>query len=93
MQQYFPIRASEPSDNVILAPKSINPKIDDSKDFNEFKLYNKQYMWYKALTKKPKSTKQQISPIWQWGEDIFLKDLNGSTTFYYCWLCKKQKQV
>ena len=50
-------------------------------------------MWCKALTKKPKSIKQQISLIWRWGEDIFLKDLNGSTTFYYCWLCKKQKQV
>jgi hypothetical protein len=57
MQQYFPTRALEPSDDVILAPKLINPKADDSKDFDEFRLYGKQYMRCKALTKKPKSTK------------------------------------
>jgi hypothetical protein len=41
MQQYFPIRALEPSHDIILAPKSINLNVDDSKDFNEFKLYGK----------------------------------------------------
>ena len=38
MQQYFPVRALEPSDDIILTPKLINLKADDSKDFNEFKL-------------------------------------------------------
>jgi len=44
MQQVFPSRSGAPTDDVILAPKSINPKADDSKDFDEFKLYGKQYI-------------------------------------------------
>ena len=63
MQQVFPSRLGAPTNNVILTPKSINPKADNLNDFNEFKLYGKQYIWYKALIKKPKATKQRTSPI------------------------------
>jgi len=41
IQQYFPIRALESSDDIILAPKLINLKVDDSKDFDEFRLCGK----------------------------------------------------
>jgi len=44
MQQVFPSRLGAPTNDVILAPKSINPKADDLKDFNKFKLYGKQYI-------------------------------------------------
>ena len=46
------------SDNIILIPKSFNLKANKSKMFNKFKLYGKQYIWYKALTKALKYTKQ-----------------------------------
>ena len=38
MERYFPIHAATASDDVILAPKLINPKVDDLKDFDKFKL-------------------------------------------------------
>ena len=41
MQQVFPLRLGVPTNNIILAPKSINPKADDLNDFNKFKLYGK----------------------------------------------------
>jgi len=44
MQQVFSSRLGAPTNNIILAPKSINLKADDLKDFNEFKLYSKQYI-------------------------------------------------
>ena len=50
MQQVFPSRSGAPTDDVILAPKSINPKADDSKDFDEFKLYGKQYIRYTMVS-------------------------------------------
>ena len=92
MERFFPIRAAAPTDNVILAPKSINPKADDSKEVDEFRLYGRQYIRCQSLAKQPKHTKQRTSPIWRWGEDIFLKDSNGKTTYFYCWLCEKQKR-
>src|SRR5580698_6706975 len=63
MQQVFPSRSGLPTDNVILGPKSINPKADNLKEFNKFKLYGKQYIQYKALIKKLKATKQRTSLI------------------------------
>ena len=45
------------SDGVILIPKSFNLKADELKMFNKFKLYRKQYIQYKALTKVLKYTK------------------------------------
>ena len=93
MERYFPISAAAPTDDVILGPKSINPKADDSKSFDEFRLYGKQYMRCRALAKRLKNTKQRTSPIWRWGEDIFPKEPDGNTTFYYCWLCEKQKRL
>ena len=57
MERYFPISAAAPTDDVILRPKLINLKADDSKSFNEFWPYGKQYMQYRALVKRPKNTK------------------------------------
>ena len=91
MERFFPIHTAAPTDDVILIPKLINPKADDFKEINEFQLYGRQYIRYQSLAKQPKYTKQRTSPIWQWGKDIFLKDLNSKTTYFYCWFCKKQK--
>ena len=63
MQQVFPSQLGAPTDDVILTPKSINLKADDLNDFDEFKLYGKQYIRCKALIKKLKATKQRTSPI------------------------------
>ena len=41
MQQAFPLRLGAPTNCIILAPKSINPKADNLKDFDELKLYSK----------------------------------------------------
>ena len=95
IKQYFPISAAAPINNIIFRPKSINLKADNSKSFNKFWLYGKQYMQYRALAKKPKNTKQKILLIWLWrqGEDIFPKELDGNIMFYYYQLYKKQKQL
>jgi hypothetical protein len=92
MERFFPIRAAAPTDDVILAPKSINPGANESQEFDEFRLYGRQYIRCGSLAKKPKNTKQRTSPIWRWGEDIFLRDSDGKTTYFYCWLCEKQKR-
>ena len=91
MERFFPIRAAAPTDDVILAPKSINPGANESQEFDEFRLYGRQYIWYGSLAKKPKNTKQRTSPIWRWGEDIFLRDSDKKMIYFYCWLCEKQK--
>jgi len=36
--------------------------------------------------------KKRRIPIWRWGEDIFLRESDGKTTYFYCWLCEKQKR-
>ena len=41
IQQVFPSRLGAPTNNVILALKSINLKANNSNDFNKFKLYSK----------------------------------------------------
>lgn len=91
MERYFSIRAPPPSDDIILAPKSINSNATDaSNTVEEFKLYGKQYIRCCALTKNPKATKQRTSHIWKWGEDIQLKEGDGKT-YYYCYLCERSK--
>jgi len=92
MDRYLPARLSKPSDDVILAPKSINPKATDaSNKVEEFKLQGKQYIRCGALTKNPKATRQRTSPIWRWGEDIQLKDGDCKVQYYYCYLCERAK--
>jgi len=79
------------SNDVILTPKSFNLKADESKTVDEFKLYGKQYIRCKALTKAPKHTKQRSSYIWKWGEDIQLKSSTDQRTFFYCYICERSK--
>ena len=59
MEQYLSTELPSASDNIILAPKSVNPKADELKTIKEFKLYRKQYIQCKALTKTLKNIKQQ----------------------------------
>ena len=89
MERYLSVRPAPHSDEVILTPKSINPKADDTKEVLELKLQGRNYIRCNALTKKPKHTKRRTSPIWLWGEDLQLKESDGSTTYYFYYLCEK----
>lgn len=91
MDRYLSTQSPPASDDVILAPKSFNLKADELKTFDEFKLYGKQYIWCKALTKALKHTKQRSSYIWKWGEDIQLKSSMDQRTFFYCYICERLK--
>jgi hypothetical protein len=91
MNRYLLTQLPSASDDVILAPKSFNPKADESKTIDEFKLLGRQYVRCKALTKTPKNTKQRSSYIWKWGEDIQLKSSTDRRTFFYCYICKRSK--
>jgi hypothetical protein len=87
------IRSSAASDDIILAPQSINSSASDPPSrVGTFKLYGKQYIRCGALTKNPKATRQRSSPIWKWGEDIQLIDSDSKTTYFYCYLCERQKR-
>ncbi len=57
MERFFPICAAVPIDDVILAPKLINPGANESQEFDEFWLYGRQYIWCGLLAKKPKNIK------------------------------------
>ena len=59
MERYLLAELPSVSNDVILAPKSLNLKADELKTIKEFKLYGKQYIQYKALTKTLKNTKQR----------------------------------
>ncbi|XTI85133.1 hypothetical protein V2W45_1372697, partial [Cenococcum geophilum] len=63
IERFLLVRPPPPSNDIILAPKSINSKADDMKEVVEFKLQGKNYIRCNALTKKPKHTKQRTSPI------------------------------
>jgi hypothetical protein len=80
MERFLSVRPPPLSNDVILALKSIDSKADDTKEVVEFKLQDKNYIRCNALTKKPKHTKQRTSPIWLWGEDLQLKEGDGSIT-------------
>ena len=77
------------SNDFILTPKSINPAYNEAVEVEEFKLYNKYYIQYSALTRGPKYTKQHTSHIWKWGEDIQLKPSSDGTAYYYYYLCEQ----
>jgi len=34
-----------------------------------------------------------MSSIWLWGEDLQLKEGNGLTTYYYCYICERLKKT
>ena len=75
--QFFarsPTRPSQ-SENVILAPESINPRRDAGALIrpDEFKLQGEQYTCCAVLAKGPKATKKRTSVIWIYGEDLQVK--------------------
>ena len=92
MERFLSVCPPLLSDDVILAPKSINSKANATKEVIEFKLQGKNYIQCNALTKKPKHTKQRTSHIWLWGEDLQLKEGDGSVTYYYYYICERLKK-
>jgi hypothetical protein len=57
IERYLSAELPSISNDVILTPKSLNLKANELKTIKEFKLYGKQYIWCKALTKTLKNTK------------------------------------
>jgi len=82
---------SSDSDNIILAPESINPLRSPEALIgpDEFKLQGKQYIRCSALAKNPRHTKKRTSVIWLYGEDIQLK--TDGKKFWYCYFCEKRR--
>src|SRR5215207_3880189 len=83
-------RSPSDSDDIILAPPSINPRSDPSLQQDEFKLRGKTYVRCCSLAKGPKATKKRNSIIWLYGEDIQLR-LDSTKRFWYCYLCEKKQ--
>ncbi|KAH8754817.1 hypothetical protein F5883DRAFT_526654 [Diaporthe sp. PMI_573] len=83
------------SDRVILAPTYISPRPNDPDgtliEPDEFKLNGKQYVRYSVVAKSQKHTKKRTSVVWQYGEDIQLKQ-DPTKTFWYCYLCEQQQR-
>ena len=78
------------SDNIVLAPPSINPRSEPSLQPDEFRLQGKVYVRCCSLAKNPKATKRRQSIIWTYGEDIQLQKTPGKR-FWYCYLCEKKR--
>jgi hypothetical protein len=83
------------SDRVILSPACISPRPDDPAGIliepDEFKLNGKQYVRYCVVAKSQKHTKKRTSVVWQYGEDIQLKQ-DATKKFWYCYLCERQQR-
>ncbi|KAH7137822.1 hypothetical protein EDB81DRAFT_601046, partial [Dactylonectria macrodidyma] len=58
---------------------------------DEFKLNGKQYVRYSVVAKSQKHTKKRTSVVWQYGEDIQLKQ-DPTKRFWYCYLCEQQQR-
>ncbi|KAL6405977.1 HAT domain-containing protein [Ilyonectria robusta] len=84
-------RSSE-SDNVVLAPESINNSRDPDALIqpDEFKLQGEQYTRCSVIARGPKSTKKRTSVIWLYGEDLQSK--RDRKRVWYCYLCEKQRR-
>src|SRR5205809_1585726 len=78
------------SDDIILAPPSINAHSTPSLQPDEFKLYGKAYMRCCSLAKNPKATNKRNSIIWMYGEDIQLRT-HSTKRYWYCYLCEKKR--
>ncbi|KAL6402704.1 HAT domain-containing protein [Ilyonectria robusta] len=80
------------SDNVVLAPESINNSHDPDALIqpDEFKLQGEQYTRCSVLARGPKSTKKRTSVIWLYGEDLPAK--RDRKRVWYCYLCEKQRR-
>ncbi|OBS15181.1 hypothetical protein FPOA_13923 [Fusarium poae] len=83
------------SGRVILAPTYISPRPNDLHGIliepDEFKLNGKQYVRYVVVAKSQKHTKKRTSVVWQYGEDIQLKQ-DLTKRFWYCYLCEQQQR-
>jgi hypothetical protein len=83
------------SDRVILAPTHISHRPNAPDGIlvkpDEFKLNGKQYVRYSAVAKSQKHTKKRTSIVWQYGEDIQLKQ-DPTKRFWYCYLCEEQQR-
>ncbi|KAH8656309.1 hypothetical protein BGZ61DRAFT_190605 [Ilyonectria robusta] len=83
------------SDRVILSPAYISPRPNDPAGIliepDEFKLNGKQYVRYCVVAKSQKHTKKRTSVVWQYGEDIQLKQ-DATKKFWYCYLCEQQQR-
>ncbi|OBS15714.1 hypothetical protein FPOA_13497 [Fusarium poae] len=83
------------SDRVILAPTYISPRPNDLDGIliepDEFKLNGKQYVRYVVVAKSQKHTKKRTSVVWQYGEDIQLKQ-DLTKRFWYYHLCEQQQR-
>jgi hypothetical protein len=86
-------RSSE-SDNVVLAPESINNTGSRDPDAliqpDEFKLQGEQYTRCSVIARGPRSTKKRTSVIWLYGEDLQSK--RDRKRVWYCYLCEKQRR-
>jgi len=92
MDRYFSIQDPATTEDLYLAPSSINPKAKKAKEVEEFKLQGNQYIRCSALTKPTKNTKQRSSPIWRWDKDIQLAKNPSGKTFFYCYLCERERR-
>jgi hypothetical protein len=79
------------SEDIVLAPLSINPRSEPALQPDEFKLQGKAYVRCCSLAKNPKLTKKRNSIIWIYGEDIQLRT-NSAKRFWYCYLCEKRSR-
>ncbi|KJZ72759.1 hypothetical protein HIM_05901 [Hirsutella minnesotensis 3608] len=83
---------SSKSDNVVLAPESIDSCRDPEALIqpDEFRLQGEQYTRCAVLARGPKSTKKRTSVIWLYGEDLQSK--RDKKRVWYCYLCEKQRR-
>lgn len=92
--QFFARSSSKTSesDNIILAPESINHYCDPEALIqpDEFKLQGEQYIRCAVLAKGPKATKKRTSVIWIYGEDLQAK--KDGRRIQYCYLYEKQRR-
>jgi hypothetical protein len=77
------------SDDIVLAPLSINPRSAPALQPDEFRLQGEVYVRCSSLAKHPKATKKRQSVIWMYGEDIQLRT-SSSKRFWYCYFCEKK---
>ncbi|KAM5529351.1 transposase-like protein [Fusarium oxysporum f. sp. phaseoli] len=86
--------SSSKSDNVVLAPESINNTGSRDPDAliepDEFKLQGEQYTRCSVIARGPRSTKKRTSVIWLYGEDLQSK--RDRKRVWYCYLCEKLRR-
>src|SRR5206468_6686606 len=95
MNRFFQ-QGHRPSDDVLLAPPSVNPQASgQQQDIANFKIYGKSYVRCQMLAKTTfQANRKRASFIWNWGEDVQLQEATGENgaKFYYCYLCELHSQ-